>query len=70
MADLNGDNLPDICLITSIGTIIAFNNGNRTFTVKELAIPETADDVALADFDGDVEIDLFLPSLTAGNFNI
>ncbi|OQA98117.1 MAG: FG-GAP repeat protein [Spirochaetes bacterium ADurb.Bin218] len=70
VADLNGDNLPDICLITSIGTIIAFNNGNRTFTVKELAIPETADDVALADFDGDGDIDLFLPSLTAGTFNI
>ncbi|HOK92259.1 MAG TPA: VCBS repeat-containing protein [Spirochaetota bacterium] len=63
MADLNGDNLLDLYLATGTTTsIIAFNNGDRTFTIKEHLTTAGSLNVALADFDGDGDIDLFLAS--------
>ncbi|HON16062.1 MAG TPA: VCBS repeat-containing protein [Spirochaetota bacterium] len=63
VADLNGDNLLDLYLATGTTTsIIAFNNGDRTFTIKEHLTTAGSLNVALADFDGDGDIDLFLAS--------
>lgn len=59
-ADLDGDALPDVFIATSGSNQVWWNNGDRTFTAGALLGNENDTDVALADFDGDRDVDAFV----------
>ncbi|MCB1071178.1 MAG: VCBS repeat-containing protein [Kiritimatiellae bacterium] len=63
IGDLNGDNLPDIVVGNQdIPSTIWFNTGATQFVDSGQTLFDNADDVVLADFNGNGALDIFLVS--------
>lgn len=67
-ADFDGDGWPDLALVSDFGTSQFFwNNGDGTFTERGkesgVALDENGMGVAVGDYDGDGQLDLFVSSI-------
>ncbi len=59
VADFNGDGIPDIAFTTTAGFVVLLGNGDGTFAIPEdLALTNSLEEVALADLNGDGNMDL------------
>ncbi|MGH1542041.1 MAG: S8 family serine peptidase [Arenicella sp.] len=60
LADMNGDNYLDLVVAQGNITYINFNDGTGNFDSTPQTITNAGEEVALGDFDGDNDIDIFI----------
>ena len=70
LARINGDDAPDVVVLSPSSVVVLLNNGNGTFASPVTTAGVTWSSYALGDLNSDGKADLVLASVTTGHMNV